>query len=74
MEGSFNYLAEVDPQLPRLRNLADAFHDGAPTSIGKMRLLAKRLGVGVALVYRVLADEKARDPRPYLPKALGGRA
>jgi DNA invertase Pin-like site-specific DNA recombinase len=39
----------------------------------KRDAIAKRLGVGVASVYRVLAEEKARGPWPYQPRASEGR-
>jgi DNA invertase Pin-like site-specific DNA recombinase len=40
----------------------------------KREEIARQLGIGVASVYRVLADEKARGPWPYRPRALEGRA
>lgn len=44
MDGNFDYLAEVDPQLARLGKLAEHyFHDDPPTSIAKTRQLVELL-------------------------------
>jgi type I restriction enzyme R subunit len=49
MDGNFDHLAKVDPQLARLGKLAEHFfHVDPPTSIGKTRQLAELLAKQVA--------------------------
>jgi len=78
MDGNFEHLVQVDPQLARLGKLAERFfHVDPPTSIGKTRqlaeLLAKQAAARGGLEPHASFDEVLRllRDRGLLPREIG---